>query len=215
MRVRTLLRDIAILALFIAVACIAVPLGMRVETLHSTYSSIDKVPVSDIAIILGASVINHKPSPVLAARADAAIALWHAGKVQKILVTGDSAQWSHDEVGPVRTYLMNAGIPQSQIFLDHSGFDTYSSIYRARAAFPSQSAVIVTQDFHLPRALFIAQSLGMKASGLDAAQGAADSYDYLREIPASDKALYDLVIRRQPDLSGLGTIEQATTSTAH
>ena len=191
-------RIILILCLLFAAVFISVPIAIRMDTLPYIDISQNEVPKSDLAIVLGASVINQKPSPVLAARADAAIALYQAGKVQKILVTGDSVQWSHDEVTPVRTYLVNAGIPDSRIFLDRSGLDTYSSMYRARQVFGADSVIVVTQDFHLPRALFIARHLGLRAYGFTAVQDSASPYDYVREIPASNKALWDIIVRRKP-----------------
>lgn len=108
----------------------------------------------------------------------------------------------HDEVTPVRKYLIDAGIPASDIFLDHAGFDTYSSMYRARDVFEAHSMTIVTQDFHMPRALFIARHLGITAYGVISMGATRSWYDYLREVPASDKALLDLLTHRQPKYLG-------------
>jgi SanA protein len=167
-----------------------------------TYQSLNDVPHVQVAIILGASVVHNKPSPILASRADTALALYHAGTVEKILVTGDNGELSHDEVTAVRKYLTDAGIPDADIFLDHAGFDTYSSMYRARDVFEVTSAIIVTQDFHLPRALYIARHLGLTAYGIVSDGGESSWYNYLREIPASDKALYDLWTARVPKYLG-------------
>jgi len=191
---------IAIVLLF-ALACIAVPIMMRLAVKPFTYASFQDVPVTEVAIVLGASVVDGKPSPILAARADMAIQLFEAGKVSKILVTGDNGELTHDEVTPVRKYLTDAGIPDDDIFLDHAGFDTYSSMYRARTVFDASSATIVTQDFHLPRALYIARHLGITAYGV-AADGQGTPYDYMREVPASDKALWDLLTARSPKFLG-------------
>jgi SanA protein len=174
---------------------------MRQAVLPFTYTSIAQVPTTEVAVILGASVVNGKPSAILAARTDMAIALYKIGKVSKILITGDNGALNHDEVTPVRRYLMNAGIPDDDIFLDHAGFDTYSSMYRARDVFDAQSMTIVTQDFHLPRALFIARHLGITAYGV-VADGQGKPFDYLREIPASNKALLDILVRRTPKFLG-------------
>jgi len=142
------------------------------------------------------------PSRVLADRADEAVALYLKGKVSKILVTGDNGALSHDEVTPVRKYLLQSGIPAQDIFLDHAGFDTYSSMYRARAVFDVQTAVIVTQDFHMPRALYVARMLGIEAVGIVTPENRIQMFPYLREIPASWKALGDLLIKRQPKYLG-------------
>ena len=197
-----LYRRLILLALLLAVASLLVSLGMRAAVSPFIYSSIDKVPQSEVAIVLGASVVHGKPSPILADRADAAIALYRVGKVAKILVTGDNGALSHDEVSPVRKYLLDAGIQAQDIFLDHAGFDTYSSMYRAVAVFEAQSAIIVTQDFHLPRALWIARHLGLTAYGLTAEGGASSPYNYVREMPASFKALLEVWTRREPKYLG-------------
>ena len=180
---------------------LVVPLLMRTSVSGNLYDAADLAPQTDVAIVLGASVARGVPSPVLAARAQEAVDLYLKGRVRKILVTGDSAALSHDEVTPVRKYLSTSGVLAEDIFLDHAGLDTYSSMYRARAVFGATSATIVTQNFHLPRALFIARALGIDAVGV-VASGGTNFNDYLREIPASWKALLDLLTRRQPQYLG-------------
>ena len=199
--VRTYYRFGIIAVLLIAIAAIAVPILMRSLMRPYIFSSIMDVPFAEVAIVPGASVLNGKPSPVLSARADMAIELFESGRVAKILVTGDNGELTHDEVTPVRRYLTEAGIPAEDIFLDHAGFDTYSSMYRAISVFHAQSAIIVTQDFHLPRAIYLARHLGMTAYGV-VAEGGGSPLDYLREVPASDKALWDLFIHRLPQFLG-------------
>ena len=179
-----------------------VPLGMQRSVSQNTYTSPDSVPATDVAIVLGASVAKGMPSPVLAARANEAVELYLKGRVKKILVTGDNGALTHDEVTPVRKYLIGAGIPAEDIFLDHAGFDTYSSMYRARTVFGAQTATVVTQNFHLPRALFIARSLGMDAVGVTARGSEYSWQAFVREIPASWKALLDVLFKRQPKYLG-------------
>lgn len=196
------IRKILLLALTGLAVLLIIPILMRVTVQRYIYSSVAAVPKAEAALVLGASVVRGEPSPILGERADSAIALYKAGRVEKILVTGDNGELSHDEVTPVRNYLLNAGVAAGDIFLDHAGFDTYSSMYRARSVFEARSVVVVTQDFHLPRALFIARYLGLDAYGV-VAQGAERSLkDYLREVPASLKALVDIVIHREPKYLG-------------
>jgi SanA protein len=185
-----------------AVVALLIPIGMRLAVAPYIYVSDQMIPLTQVAIVLGASVEDNKiPSPILAERANAAIKLYEDGKVSKILVTGDNATTDYNEVNPVQHYLLAAGIPPQDIFLDHAGFDTYSSMYRAKTVFDATSAIIVTQDFHLPRAVFTARALGMQAYGYDA-PGGGSFFDYLREIPASAKALWDLATRRVPQYLG-------------
>ncbi len=179
-----------------------VPLAMHFAVVRYVYATPASVPSTDVAIVLGASVVHRAPSPVLAARADEAVELFLVGKVRKILVTGDHGALSHDEVTPVRKYLLRGGIPAQDIFLDHAGFDTYSSMYRARAIFGARTATIVTQDFHMPRALFIARALGIDALGVVVGGQEQSLFAYLREIPASWKALLDLSLMRKPKYLG-------------
>jgi len=191
----------AIVVLVGALLTLAIPIGMRIDISRFLYTSDTNLPNTEVAIVLGASVEGDEPSPILAERANAAIKLFEDGKVSKILVTGDNATTNYNEVNPVQRYLLAAGIPPQDIFLDHAGFDTYSSMYRAKVVFDATSATIVTQDFHLPRAVFLARTLGLNAYGYDAGTGSA--WDYLREIPASAKALLDLVVRRMPEYLGM------------
>jgi SanA protein len=195
------LKLFVILVLILLAALMCIPLFMRHDAAPYTFHRLLDVPRTDVAIVLGASVRGGQPSPILEQRANAAVQLYLAGKVQKILVTGDNSALSHDEVTPVRKYLLAAGIPAAAIFLDHAGFDTYSSMYRARAIFGASSVTIVTQDFHLPRAIFIAHALGLNAYGFNA-EGEGTEADYVREIPASLKALWDISLRRVPKYLG-------------
>ena len=187
-------------AVCVAALVLFLPVFMRiVETLY-LYTLPGTVPHADAIMILGASVVHGGPSPILAERADVAIALYKAGAAQKILVSGDNGENTYDEVTPVLNYLLAHGVARSDIYLDHSGFDTYSSMYRAHYIFGARSLLVPTQDFHVPRAVFVARMLGIKAYGVTAPGG--KSFDYIREIPASWKALLDIVGGREPKYLG-------------
>ncbi|MEI7720110.1 MAG: ElyC/SanA/YdcF family protein [bacterium] len=184
--------------------CVGMLLSIYTKGHGSIYSSVDAAPNAQVAIVLGASISsNGTLSPVLKERADAAYALYVAKKVSKILVSGDNGTLHYDEVYPVGKYLLAKGIPKEDIFLDYAGFDTYSSMYRARHVFVVSSAIIVSQAFHLPRALFIARAVGLSAVGMDAAKP-EDHYlsNVLREVPASLKAVWDVFSNRVPKYMG-------------
>ncbi|MSU73542.1 hypothetical protein EXS56_00175 [Candidatus Kaiserbacteria bacterium] len=200
--VRTHYRIAFIAALALIALAMMVPILMRIFVDPYIALTIDGVPRTEVALVLGASVYRGRPMPILAERADTAIALYKRGMVSKILVTGDNGALTHDEVTPVRKYLLDAGVASQDIFLDHAGFDTYSSMYRAREVFLVHSLTIVTQDFHLPRALWIARHLGLDAYGVVAEGGEHSPYDYVREVPASIKAFLDVLINRQPKYLG-------------
>lgn len=194
---------LAVITILVGVGtCIAIPIYMRFAMDPYMYTSLDQVPKAQVAVVLGASVSHGEPSPILEERTDTAIKLYQKGKVSKILVTGDNGELSHDEVTPVRKYLIDAGIPARDIFLDHAGFDTYSSMYRTRDVFAVDSMIVVTQDFHLPRSVFIARHLGIDAHGVIAEGRDTSFFNYIREIPASDKALFDLFFARKPKYLG-------------
>lgn len=178
--------------------CLA--LYVVVVTAPYIYQPTSAVPNEEVALVLGASIrSNGTLSAVLKERADAAITLYNAHKVSKILVSGDNSTLNYNEVYPVGKYLTSQGVPVADIFLDYAGFDTYSSMYRAKTIFGVRSMVVTSQRFHLPRALFIARTLGIDAVGLDAA-APTDSYFFnaLREIPATTKAVFDLLTHRTP-----------------
>ena len=160
-------------------------------------------PNAEAALIPGAAILaDGALSSIFIDRVDAAIALYRAGKVSKILVSGDNSTVSHNEVKPVRHYLLEKGIPDEDIFLDHAGFDTYSTMYRARDVFQVGSAIISTQSFHLPRAIFLARRLGIDAHGIEAGDGNHLFGSYVREIFANEKAVFNLFLNRQPKFLG-------------
>lgn len=141
-------------------------------------------------------------SSVLEDRAVMAINLYKQGKVSKILMSGGNPTVTNNEVDPVRKFLIANGIPASDIFLDHAGFDTYSTMYRARTVFKVTSAIIVTQEFHLPRAVYTARSLGIDAYGLVADRGTYSFKNYLREFLSRPNAFLDILIHRLPKYLG-------------
>lgn len=174
-----------------------------VETKSYIYSSAADVPNADAVLVPGAALSEpNVMSPIFADRVDRAIELYTAKKVSKILVSGDNSTLAHNEVNPAQRYLLSHGIPDQDIFLDHAGFDTYSSLYRARDVFGVTSVIIASQSFHLPRAVFIARKLGMEAYGVRADTGPVLPYNYVREVFADEKALFDLVFGTKPKYLG-------------
>jgi SanA protein len=167
------------------------------------YNETKDAPKSQVVLIPGAAILkNGSPSPIFLDRVDTAIELYKSGKASKILVSGDNSTLSHNEVNPVRLYLLSKDIPDQDIFLDHAGFDTYSTMYRARDIFGVSSILISTQSFHLPRAVFIARWLGIKAYGVDSDEGHILFRNYVREMFASEKAVLNLVMHRKPKYLG-------------
>jgi len=127
-----------------------------------------KLQKADCVIVLGARVYSDTSlSPVLQDRVDYAIALYNAGKADKLLFSGDHGQRDYDEVNAMMQYAMQNGVPKSDIFLDHAGFSTYETMVRAQEVFCVKSAIVVTQEFHLSRAVYNARRVGIDAYGVN------------------------------------------------
>lgn len=120
---------------------------------------------ADCVIVLGAKVHGETLSSALKSRMDAALMVLNVSGAKKLLLSGDHGQTGYDEVNAMKQYAEEQGVAKEDIFLDHAGFSTYESMYRARDVFGVGKAIVVTQDFHLPRALYIARSLGIQAYG--------------------------------------------------
>jgi SanA protein len=138
-----------------------------VTTRDQIFDTSGGTPERHAAVVLGAKVYrNGRPSPVLADRLEAALTLYREHKVRKILVTGDHGSPSYNEVTAMSRWLRERGVPPRDIFLDHAGFRTFDSMARAAAVFGVKDAVVCTQAFHLPRAVFLANAFGIDAVGL-------------------------------------------------
>jgi SanA protein len=154
-----------------------------------------KLRHAQVALVLGAQVQSDgQMSAMLADRVSQAVALWRAGKVDRVLVSGDHQRWSYDEPGTMKNALLAAGVPASAIFTDHAGFNTWASMVRARKVFDVHSAIVVTQGFHIARALYLARAAGLSAQGLDAdlrGYGGQGTKSDVREVLARVKAVGD------------------------
>ncbi|MEV4423446.1 ElyC/SanA/YdcF family protein [Patulibacter sp. NPDC049589] len=134
------------------------------------------------AIVLGALVNpDGRMSGMLQDRVDRALQLWRAGKVHRILVSGDHLRWGYDEPTTMRRALQKAGVPGSAIFTDHAGVDTRATMVRAREVFGVRDAVVVTQGFHMARSLYLARAAGISAQGVT-----SDLHRYGRQGQKSD-----------------------------
>lgn len=165
----------------------------------------DEVRPAKVAVVFGAYVYpNGMPSAAVEDRLVTALELYRSGKARKLLLSGDHGQDDYDEVNAMRTYLEKEGVPKSDLFLDHAGFDTYNSMLRARDIFGAKEVILVTQEFHLPRALYIADALGLQAQGVVADRRRLAELDALelREVGARLKAFAEVTIRRKPVFGG-------------
>lgn len=129
--------------------------------------SIEDVTKSEVVLVLGALVYkNGNVSPILSDRLDVGIELYNNEKVQKLLLTGDHGNIDYNEVNAMKKYALNNDVKEIDIFMDHAGFSTYESLYRAKDVFGAKDITIVTQEYHLYRAIYIARKMGLKAYGV-------------------------------------------------
>jgi SanA protein len=200
-------RRLLLSAVGLAIAAVAIPnLLVALGGGGPVTSDPAKVPHAQAALVLGAQVKpDGTPSDMLADRISAAADLYRAGRVDKLLLSGDHSRANYDEVGTMRRALLADGIPPQDIFTDHAGFDTWDSAQRAKRVFGVSDAVVVTQRFHMARALYDARHSGLKVTGF-----AADRRDYghvmgklkLREAAARMKAVGDVVTGASPHFLG-------------
>lgn len=205
---RLLRRLVAIVLAIAALAIATVFLSSR----PYRYYEADRVPKRPVAIVFGAFVAPYGVlSPMRRDRVDGAIELYRKGTVSRLLMSGDNSRKDYDEVTAMKDYAVSKGVASSDIILDHAGFSTYESCYRAKAVFGVQSAVAITQRYHLPRATYSCRKLGIDAVGY----GVADFSRYpdrtaqyaLRELGADLKAVWEVNIAR-PLPTFLGSAEQ-------
>jgi len=161
----------------------------------------DEVPAKPVAIVFGAGLWwDGGPSPVLRDRVATAAELYFAGKVKKLLMSGDNSFLDYNEPGAMREYAIGLGVPEEDIVLDYAGRRTYDTCYRARQIFSVKEAILVTQAFHLQRALYTCNQLGVQAIGVAADlreyRRSALLYWHAREVPATLVALWEVNITR-------------------
>ncbi len=169
------------------------------------FRSVAETPTRSTIIVLGARVYPKGGlSPMLSDRLRTALDLYRRGKAPRFLLSGDHGTKAYDEVNAMKDFLLSEGVPGEDIFLDHAGFDTYDSMYRAHAIFHADSVVIVTQAFHLPRAVYLARALGLDAVGVPADRQAYAHlfYNRARELPSRVKACLDVALRARPKYLG-------------
>lgn len=164
----------------------------------------DELPLQkvDCVMVLGAGLWDGKPSPMLKERLDFGLEAFESGCTDKMLMSGDHGTEYHDEVNAMKDYLAEQGVDRDVIFLDHAGFSTYESMYRARDVFEVKSMVIVTQTYHLYRAVYDARKLGIEAYGYKAEQLKYPALNYMREPFARVKDVIWCIFKPEPTYLG-------------
>ncbi len=195
-------RDLLLIVLLIAILSIALIGYVNLSVEPHTIADIEQAPSEPVAIVFGAGVYsNHSLTPMLADRVQTAADLYASRSVSQILMTGDGSTAALDEVNPMRQFAEDRGVSHEDIVMDYAGFSTYESCYRARYIFGVRRAILVTQRYHLARALYTCRGLGIDAVGI----GTPDWQVYpkalmalysAREAGAILKALWEVNVAR-------------------
>ena len=194
----------------IVIIAVLIVLGINLYVKSSTkkqiitnndYSNLKDI---DCIIVLGAGVWGDEPSPMLEDRLLQGIDLYKNNVSSKIIMSGDHGQKEYDEVNVMKNFAIEKGVPSENVFMDHAGFSSYESIYRAKEIFGAKKVVIVTQEYHLYRAVYIANQLGLEAYGVcaDPREYVGAAYRELREILARNKDFVKCIFKPEPTYLG-------------
>ena len=206
---RTTLKRFAVHTLLMALVGMLVLVGLSFHIQHKTkefiYEDAGKIPEAYTVIVLGASVKRDgELSVVLRDRVESALFLYENNKVKRFLLSGDNGSQYYNEPSAMKKYLLERGVPEEDIFMDFAGFDTYDSVFRANYIFEVDRAIVVSQRFHLPRAIYLARSMGLDFYGYigDRRKYEADVKNNFRELIANVKALGELLVNKDPHFKG-------------
>lgn len=201
-----LLKYILILFLLLIIGIIGIYVTVELSTRKNVFSDIETIPQNRVGLLLGTCKYNKGKyiNYYYKYRIEAAVALYHAGKIDYILVSGDNSRKSYDEPSDIKNDLIEKGIPSSRIFLDYAGFRTLDSIIRAKKIFGQTKLTIISQEFHNKRALFISRYKGIDAVAYNA-KDVSIRYGkkvIIREYLARVKMVLDLVFGKNPKYLG-------------
>lgn len=195
------------LSVVLVVALFSVNAYVKSVTRDMIISPQEASELSDVSciVVLGCQVHDDgTPSAILNDRLSRAIELYELGVAPKIIMSGDHGQIEYDEVNVMKQYAIDAGVPSENIFMDHAGFSTYETMYRAKEIFDAEKIIVVTQEYHLYRALYIADKLNMDAYGVssDYVTYSGQYIREIREILARNKDFVKTIFKPEPTFLG-------------
>jgi len=206
---KIILRTFIILMIFVALAAAGVfSINAYIKSSAKkriiSFDQASNLEGIDCILILGAGVWGDRPTHMLQDRLDFGIELYKKGVSDRLLMSGDHGRKDYDEVNVMKSYAINEGVLSSHIFMDHAGFSTYESLYRARDIFQAKKIIIVTQEYHLYRALYVADKLGLEAYGVasDPRQYVGQRARDVREILARVKDFFYVIVKPKPTYLG-------------
>ncbi len=178
--------------------------GHRIDAVEAGWQG--GVPTAPVALVLGAGVTGDQPTTMLRIRLDLAADLYAKGKVKAVLASGDNSVKTYDEPTVMRDYLVSKGVPEEKVVLDYAGFDTWDSCVRAKKIFGASTVTVVTQSFHLARAVTLCRAAGLNAFGVgddSTRYWRLGTYYYAaREFFATGKGLLDVAFHSEPQFLG-------------
>ncbi len=202
------LKRIVIIIIWLLILSIVFVFGINTYVCLSAKSNMYKSAEikegsAECIMVLGCGVSGSEPSPMLKDRLDTAIGLYKNGAAPKLLMSGDHGGKYYNEVGVMKLYAIKNGVESEDIFMDHAGFSTYESLYRAKEVFGCDNLIAVTQRYHLYRTVFLGKSLEIDIKGVS-----TEHYNYggmlyreLREILARDKDFFTSILKPEPEMS--------------
>ncbi|MDD2392284.1 MAG: ElyC/SanA/YdcF family protein [Bacilli bacterium] len=203
---KKIFKTLIIIILIIFFSAFSINLYVKLSTQNKILNEEEALKLKDVdcILVLGASVRGNLPSPMLEDRLLSSIFLYDKKVASKIIMSGDNGTNNYDEVNVMKRYAVNKGINSSDVFMDHAGFSTYDSIYRAKEIFNIEKMIIVTQKYHLYRALYIASQLGIEAYGVEALENnyMGQLPREVREILARNKDFFKSIIKPKPTYLG-------------
>lgn len=202
---KKIIKYLAIILVIIIAIILLINLYVKETTKKQIISETEEnIENIDCILVLGAGIWGDKPSPMLEDRILQAISLYNNNVSSKIIMSGDHGKQDYDEVNIMKQFAIEKGVPSEDIFMDHAGFSSYESIYRAKEIFKAKKIIIVTQKYHLYRAIYIANQLGIEAYGVgsDPRQYVGATYREIREILARNKDFAKCIFKPEPTYLG-------------
>ena len=201
---RKINRIIGIIILMIAIFSLNIYVVNNTKNEIVKEENVSNIEGVDCILILGAGIWGDKPSPMLEDRLKEGIVLYKQGTTKKIIMSGDHSREDYDEVKIMKEYAESEGVPSEDIFMDHAGFSSYDSVYRAKEIFGVQKMIIVTQKYHLYRSLYIAKKLGIEAYGIESNLRTypGQVFREIREILARDKDYFKCIMKPEASIMG-------------
>lgn len=174
--------------------------NVTAKTEKEIFTELKDVPKTKVVIIFGAGISGDQPSRYLKDRLDAGILLYKSNKVDKILLSGDNGRNEYDELTVMKLYCQKNGVDTTKIYIDYAGFDSYSTMYRAKHIFKVDTAILVSQKYHLNRCIYLGDQLGIESFGYSADRGIYPGYNYysFREKLSVTKSVLDIIRNRKP-----------------